>query len=80
MGTLALVSALIGIPMSYVLARVLANTMAKVLFTFPVVMAAGAMTTTFILGVLFVLLSSAMPIRYSWKLDTEQTIRERTAG
>jgi len=38
------------------------------------------MTTTFLLGLVFVLLSSAMPIRYSWKLDTAQTIRERTAG
>jgi hypothetical protein len=51
-----------------------------VLFEFPVVFAVSAMITTFFLGVFFVLLSSIMPIRYSWKLDTEQTIRERTAG
>jgi putative ABC transport system permease protein len=80
MGALALVSALIGIPMSYVLAQLLAESFAQVLFEFPVILAVGAMTTTFFLGVVFVLLSSVMPIRYSWKLDTEQTIRERTAG
>ncbi|MCK5414014.1 MAG: hypothetical protein KAJ35_01395, partial [Thermoplasmata archaeon] len=68
------------IPMAYVLGVMLAESMAQVLFEFPVILAAGAMTTTFFLGVVFVLLSSAMPIRYSWKLDTEQTIRERTAG
>jgi ABC-type antimicrobial peptide transport system permease subunit len=80
MGVLALVSAAIGIPMSYVLAQLLAESFAEVLFEFPIILAAGAMTTTFFLGVFFVLLSSVMPIRYSWKLDTEQTIRERTAG
>jgi ABC-type antimicrobial peptide transport system permease subunit len=80
MAVLALVSSAIGIPMSYVLGLLLVDSFAEVLFAFPVIVAAGAMTTTFFLGVVFVLLSSAMPIRYSWKLDTEQTIRERTAG
>ena len=45
----------------------------------PTLLAVGAMTTTFLLGLVFVLLSSAMPVRCSWKLDTGQTIRERTA-
>ncbi len=80
MSVLAVISSIIGIPMAYVLGVMLAESMAQVLFEFPVILAAGAMTTTFFLGVVFVLLSSAMPIRYSWKLDTEQTIRERTAG
>jgi ABC-type lipoprotein release transport system permease subunit len=80
MGVLALISSAIGIPMSYVLGLLLVDSFAEVLFEFPVILAAGAMTTTFFLGVVFVLMSSMMPIRYSWKLDTEQTIRERTAG
>ena len=80
MAVLALVSSAIGIPMSYVLGLLLVDSFAEVLFAFPVILAAGAMTTTFFLGVVFVLMSSMMPIRYSWKLDTEQTIRERTAG
>jgi putative ABC transport system permease protein len=80
MTILALVSSLIGIPMSFILAQLLAESFAQVLFEFPVILATGAMITTFFLGVVFVLLSSIMPIRYSWKLDTEQTIRERTAG
>ncbi len=80
MTILALVSSLIGIPMSFILAQMLAESFAQVLFEFPVILATGAMITTFFLGVVFVLLSSIMPIRYSWKLDTEQTIRERTAG
>ncbi len=80
MAVLAVISSAIGIPMSYVMGLLLVDSFAEVLFEFPVILAAGAMTTTFFLGVVFVLLSSAMPIRYSWKLDTEQTIRERTAG
>jgi putative ABC transport system permease protein len=80
MGVLALIASVIGLPMSFVLGTLLAESMAQVLFEFPVILAVGAMTTTFFLGVVFVLLSSIMPIRYSWKLDTEKTIRERTAG
>ncbi|NOQ53729.1 MAG: FtsX-like permease family protein, partial [Thermoplasmata archaeon] len=80
MTILAIVSSLIGIPMSFILAQLLAESFAQVLFEFPVILATGAMITTFFLGVVFVMLSSVMPIRYSWKLDTEQTIRERTAG
>ena len=80
MGVLALIASVIGLPMAYILAQLLAESFAEVLFEFPVVFAVSAMITTFFLGVFFVLLSSIMPIRYSWKLDTEQTIRERTAG
>ncbi len=80
MGVLALIASAIGLPMSYIMAQILAESFAEVLFEFPVVFAVSAMITTFFLGVFFVLLSSIMPIRYSWKLDTEQTIRERTAG
>ena len=50
------------------------------LFYFPVVLAVGAAITIFVVGVAFVEISSIMPIRYSGKLDTDRTIRERTAG
>jgi putative ABC transport system permease protein len=80
MTILGLVSALIGIPMAYLMADLLAGVFEEILFFFPVVLVIGATVTTFVFGVVLVLLSSVMPIRYSWKLDTDRTIRERTAG
>ncbi|MGA1822725.1 MAG: ABC transporter permease [Thermoplasmatota archaeon] len=73
-------SAAIGIPMAYLFAKILSVLMAKVLFSFPIVFIVGATFTTFIGGLIFVLLSSIFPIRYARKLDVERTIRERTAG
>jgi putative ABC transport system permease protein len=80
MSVLGLFSALIGIPMAYTMAWLMAGVFEDVLFYFPVVLVLGATITTFIFGVVLVLFSSAMPIRYSSKLDTDKTIRERTAG
>ena len=80
MVVLGLLSAAVGIPMAYALAWMLAGVMASVLFYFPVVLLAGATATTFAVGLASVLLSSAMPVRYAWGLDTETTLRERTAG
>ncbi len=45
-----------------------------------IVLVAGAAIMTFVMGVAFVMLSSFMPIRYASGLDTETTLRERTAG
>jgi putative ABC transport system permease protein len=80
MTVLGLLSALIGIPMAYLMAWLLAGVFEEILFFFPVVLVIGATITTFVFGVVLVLMSSVMPIRYSWKLDTDKTIRERTAG
>jgi len=77
---LGTISAAIGIPMAYLFAKILAVLMAKILFSFPVVFIVGATFTTFIGGLIFVLMSSIFPIRYARKLDVEKTIRERTAG
>jgi ABC-type antimicrobial peptide transport system permease subunit len=73
-------SAAIGIPFAYLFGKIIAVTLESVIFYFPVILTIGSAITTFIIGVLFVLLSSIVPIRYSRKLDTEVTIRERTAG
>jgi ABC-type lipoprotein release transport system permease subunit len=80
MGSLAVMASAVGIPMSFLFAQALAVVMEDVIFYFPVVLAVGATMTIFVMGIAFVLLSSLVPIRYSGKLDTDRTIRERTAG
>jgi len=80
MSLLALMSSAIGVPMAYMFAGMLALVMSEVIFYFPIMMTVGATITTFAIGAAFVMLSSVVPIRYSGKLDTERTIRERTAG
>jgi len=80
MGVLSFGSALVGVPMAYLFGWLLAIVMREVIFYFPIIFAVGATITTFVAGFAFVLFSSIVPIRYSRKLDTEKTIRERTAG
>jgi putative ABC transport system permease protein len=77
---LAVLASAIGLPFAYLFAKILAVVLEEVIFYFPVVIALGASITTFVIGIAFVLISSVVPIRYAKKLDTEATIRERTAG
>ncbi len=80
MGVLSGLSALIGIPFAYFFAFILAKVMEQVVFFFPIYFTPLATLLTFLFGFIFVLLAAVVPIRYSAKLDTEKTIRERTAG
>ena len=80
MAVLGLLAGVVGVPLAYLFAEIFAIVMAKILFTYPVVFIMGATIITFISGVAFVLLSATIPIRYSGKVDTEKTLRERTAG
>jgi len=80
MAVLGLLAGAVGVPLAYLFAEIFAIVMAKILFTYPVVFIMGATVITFITGIAFVLLSSIVPIRYSRKVDTEKTLRERTAG
>ena len=80
MGILSGLAALIGIPFAYLFAFILAKVMEQVVFFFPIYFTPMATLLTFLFGFIFVLLASIVPIRYSAKLDTEKTIRERTAG
>ncbi len=80
MSILALGAAAVGVPLSYLFGWVLARVMEDVLFFFPIIFIIGASITIFLIGFAFVVLSAGVPIRYSGKLDTEKTIRERTAG
>jgi len=80
MMVLAVLSAIVSIPLVYLFAAVFSKVMAEVLFYFPVSFALGATIITFFAGLAFVLLSSVFPIRYARKIDTEKTIRERTTG
>jgi hypothetical protein len=54
--------------------------MEDVIFYFPIVFIVSSTFMILILGAMFVELSSFVPIRYARSIDTEKTIRERTAG
>jgi ABC-type lipoprotein release transport system permease subunit len=80
MGFLGVLSAIISIPFAYLFAEVLARVMEDVIFYFPIIFIVSSTFMILILGMIFVELSSFVPIRYTFKLETEKTIRERTAG
>jgi ABC-type lipoprotein release transport system permease subunit len=80
MGFLGALSAIVSIPFAYLFAEVLARVLEDVIFYFPIMFVVSSTFMILILGMLFVELSSFVPIRYASKLDTEKTIRERTAG
>lgn len=73
-------SAVVSIPFAYLFAEVLARVMEDVIFYFPIVFIVSSTFMILILGAMFVELSSFVPIRYARSIDTEKTIRERTAG
>lgn len=77
---LGLGAAILGVPLAYAFAFLLSRIMAEVIFYFPIAFMLGATFSTFALGLAFVLLSTAVPARYASGLDTERTMRERTAG
>ena len=80
MGFLGALSAIISIPFAYLFAEVLARVMEDVIFYFPIMFIVSSTFIILLLGMLFVEASSFVPIRYSFSLETEKTIRERTAG
>jgi len=80
MGVLGILSGIIGVPLAYLFAKIFALVMAKILFTYPVIFIMGATIITLVSGIAVVLFSSVVPIRYQRKVDTEKTLRERTAG
>jgi putative ABC transport system permease protein len=80
MALMAVMASALGIPFAYLFADLMARVLEDVIFYFPVVLAIGGTILTFVMGIVFILFSSIVPIRYSGKLDTEKTIRERTAG
>jgi putative ABC transport system permease protein len=73
-------SAVVSIPFAYLFAEILARVMEDVIFYFPIIFIVSSTFMILILGAMFVELSSFVPIRYARKIDTEKTIRERTAG
>ncbi|RLF58615.1 MAG: hypothetical protein DRN37_04820 [Thermoplasmata archaeon] len=77
---LALGSVIVGIPMAYLFAGILAKVMSEVLFYFPIHLVMGANILILLIGFLFIQASSIVPIRYTRSLDTETVLRERTAG
>jgi ABC-type lipoprotein release transport system permease subunit len=80
MGFLGALSAIVSIPFAYLFAEILARVMEDVIFYFPIVFIVSSTFMILIMGMMFVELSSFVPIRYARSIDTEKTIRERTAG
>ncbi|UCF09006.1 MAG: FtsX-like permease family protein, partial [Thermoplasmata archaeon] len=80
MGFLGALSAVVSIPFAYLFAEILARVMEDVIFYFPIMFIVSSTFMILILGMMFVELSSFVPIRYARSIDTEKTIRERTAG
>ena len=80
MGFLGVLSAVVSIPFAYLFAEILARVMEDVIFYFPIMFIVSSTFMILILGMMFVELSSFVPIRYARSIDTEKTIRERTAG
>jgi putative ABC transport system permease protein len=80
MGFLGALSAIVSIPFAYLFAEILARVMEDVIFYFPIIFIVSSTFMILILGAMFVELSSFVPIRYARSIDTEKTIRERTAG
>jgi ABC-type lipoprotein release transport system permease subunit len=80
MGFLGALSAIVSIPFAYLFAEILARVMEDVIFYFPIIFIVSSTFMILILGMMFVELSSFVPIRYARSIDTEKTIRERTAG
>jgi putative ABC transport system permease protein len=80
MGFLGALSAVVSIPFAYLFAEVLARVMEDVIFYFPIIFIVSSTFMILVLGAMFVELSSFVPIRYARNIDTEKTIRERTAG
>ena len=80
MAILSVFASVLSIPFSYVFGELFAIVMEEVIFYFPVTLTITTIIITVMSGFLFILMSATVPIRYSGKLDTEKTIRERTAG
>lgn len=80
MSVMATGAAFVGVPLAYFFGWILAKLMEDVIFYFPIIFIVGATVMIFMIGFIFVLMSAIVPIRYSKSLDTEKTLRERTAG
>ena len=64
MGVLAFFSSIIGVPLSYFFGWLMAKVMEEILFFFPIVLVIGGSIITFLMGFVFVMISSLIPIRY----------------
>lgn len=73
-------AALVSVPLSYLISMFMADAMSKAVFYFPVSISVQGTTVMVVLGLLLVMVSACIPIRYAWKLRTEQTLKERNAG
>ncbi|MEM3341604.1 MAG: FtsX-like permease family protein [Thermoplasmata archaeon] len=80
MTVLGLASSLTGIPLAFLFGKIFAIIMEKILFYYPLIFAFGAVIITFLSGFGFVLISSAAPVRYSFRINTEKVIRERAGS
>ncbi len=76
-GLLAVISALVAVPLSYVLAMVFASLLESAVFYIPIGFSLVTAVVIFLVGGLFVWLSIVWPLRRNGKLDLVRTLRDR---
>lgn len=79
-GLLATGSVLVGIPSAYAFALLLGKIYEEMVFYFPIHLGLEEIAITVILGFVFIMASSIIPIRTARKVDMESVIRERVSG
>ena len=80
MSLLTLGSVIVGLPSAYLFSEYLAGVYQDLIYYFPIYLNVFPVMVTMLIGALFVMLASIVPIRYSAKVDTERVLRERTVG
>jgi ABC-type antimicrobial peptide transport system permease subunit len=76
-GLMAGASALVSIPLSFVLAKGFSVLLEEAVFYIPVELSLGAAVLTLVIGSLFVWTSVIWPLRQNRRLNLERTLRER---
>lgn len=73
-------AALVSVPLSYLISMFMADAMGRAVFYFPVSVSVQGTTSMVVLGLVLVIVSAWIPIRYAWKVRTERTLKERNVG
>ncbi len=80
MGVLTAGAVAVSLPVAYVFGIYLGDLYGRTSMYFPISLSMEAVVFTVILGVVFTMAASIVPIRHAWNVDVERMIRERTSG
>ena len=80
MGLLTAGAVAVSIPVAYVFGNYLGDLYGRTSMYFPITLSMEAVIFTVLLGVVFTMAASIVPIRHAWNVDVERMIRERTSG